>query len=625
MSGTEVVYRIAGFPAGASKPATKAILEEVFGSNIEIIVRSVGIHPLAVSAVVATVIFSPVPSQLKGNSKSRISEVVRFNDQPLQLQLEIDTDFLGFTPLNVVDDSQPGQIDCILVSGLSSHAYGSWKERGGRFMWPVDTEDSRPPNVRFLLWGYDTSLINSESFQDIEDIGGTLATALEGIHPSFARDEEDDEKLKFEARPIVFIAHSLGGLIVKEAICQMAQDLAYLRCVYGLVLFGVPHNGLLVDPWLRIIGQRANADLIRSLKPESRDLQRLDKTFRKTFRLPDARVISVYETMKSSTTKEVSPGVFRRSGDSEILVSRSSACGRWPDGIVPKEFPLNRTHEDLPKFKGSFDDDMMRLRPSLDRIWAKAYDVVQKRFGAAERSRLAGKEHISNGPEVQQRTGLIQIWPDTWSHGAGTSDTDLDVIAIHGLGGHSHGSWTAGGRNWLQEFLPFDVPGIRVWTFAYNAVLAFSGSRSSFREISQNLLDDISRIRKGYQDLSDRKIVFICHSLGGLILKQALLLANKLRSQLSMTTDNVLGVLFLGTPNKGDQVAYWRHLFSNIVELEKLPDLDVTSSETMLSISADLGRTCTEFNDQIARRLQIFSLCEQLESEEIESLVSTAI
>lgn len=624
MSRTEVVYRIAGFPAGASKPATKAILEEIFESDTEIIVRSVGIHPLAVSAVVATVIFSPVPSQLKGNSKSRISEVVRFNGQPLQLHLEIDTDFLGFTPLNVVDDSQAGQIDCILVSGLSSHAYGSWKERGGRFMWPVDTEDSRPPNVRFLLWGYDTSLINSESFQDIEDIGGNLATALEGIHPSFARDDKDDQKPEFEARPIVFIAHSLGGLVVKEAICQMTQKMAYLRCVYGLVLFGVPHNGLLVDPWLRIIGQRANSDLVRSLKPDSRDLQRLDKTFRKTFRLPGSQVISVYETMKSSTTKEESPGVFRRSGGSEILVSRSSACGRWPESIVPKEFAINRTHEDLPKFNGHFDDEMLRLRPFFDLIWAKAFDVVQSRFGATERSRLVGRAQVSNGLEVQQRTGLIQVWPDAWSHGAGTSDNDLDVIAIHGLGGHPHGSWTAGGKNWLQEFLPFEIPGIRVWTFAYNSVLAFGGSRSSFRDISQNLLDDISRIRNGYQNQSDRKIVFICHSLGGLILKQALLLANKLGDQLFMTTDNVLGVLFLSTPNKGNQVAYWRHLFSNIVELERLPDLDATSSETMLSISVDLGRTCSEFNDQVARKVQIFSLCEQLESRETECLVSTA-
>lgn len=623
MSGTEVVYRIAGFPAGASKPATKAILEEIFGPETEIIVRSIGLHPLAVSAVVATVIFLPVPSQLKGNSKSRISEVVRFNGQPLQLQLEIDTDFLGFTPLNVVDDSQSGRIDCILVSGLSSHAYGSWNERGGRFMWPVDTEDSRPPNVRFLLWGYDTSLINSESFQDIEDIGGTLATALEGIHPSFARDEKDDQNPEFEARPIVFIAHSLGGLVVKEAICQMAQDLAYLRCVYGLVLFGVPHNGLLVDPWLRIIGQRANADLIRSLKPESRDLQRLDKAFRKKFQLPESRVISVYETMKSSTTKEVSPGVFRRSGDSEILVSRSSACGAWPESVILKEIAMNRTHEDLPKFKGPFDDDMLRLRPFLDLIWVKAFDVVQDRFAATERRRLVARTQVSNGLEDQQRTGLIQVWPDAWTYGAGMSTTDLDVIAIHGLGGHPHGSWTAGGKNWLKEFLPFDIPGKRVWTFGYNDVLAFGGSESSFREIARSLLDDISRIRKDRQGQSGQRIVFICHSLGGLILKQALLLANELGTQFSTITDNVLGVLFLSTPNKGNQVAYWRHLFSNIVELENLPDLQVTSSETMLSISAELGRTCSEFNDQIARKLQIFSLCEQLESRDTECLVST--
>lgn len=152
MSGKEVVYRVAGLPVGVSQPAARSILTELFGPEITITIRSLGSHPQASSAVVATVIFSPVPSQL-GNGNHKISEVVRFEGQPVQLNLEIDTAFIGFTPLNTVDDSQDGQIDCIQVSGLGSHAFGSWKERGGQYMWPIDGDDARPQNMRLFLWG----------------------------------------------------------------------------------------------------------------------------------------------------------------------------------------------------------------------------------------------------------------------------------------------------------------------------------------------------------------------------------------------------------------------------------------------------------------------------------------
>lgn len=624
MSGSEVVHRVAGLPGGTSKPAAKAILEQIFGPGIEITVRSVGINPLDAPTVVATLILSPVPSQLKGNSKSTISEVVRLDGQLLHLHLEIDTDFLGFTPLNIVDDSKPGQIDCIFVSGLSSHAYGSWKERGGRFMWPVDTEDRRPPHARFLLWGYNSSLVDSVSFQDIEDIGESLSTALKGIHPFFAQDEKSDHNLEFEARPIIFIAHSLGGLIVKDAIRQMAKDSAYIKCIYGLVFFGVPHHGLLVEPWLQIIGQRANADLVRSLKPESRVLQRLDEDFRKAFRVPGSRVISVYETMQSSTTQEESPGIFRRSGSSQVLVSRSSACGTWPKSVLYTPFAINRTHEDLPKFKGRYDDCLLRLWPFLRQMWAEANEAVQNRFGTSERCRLSGRAQVVKRTENKPCSSLIQVWPDVESYRVAPPETEMDVIAIHGLGGHPIGTWTSGEKNWLQHFLPSEIPGIRVSSFSYNSELAFGGSGSRFRSIAQNLLDDLLRLWKGDQHQNDRKIVFICHSLGGLIFKQALLLANESGTHTSTFIDSITGVLFLGTPNKGNQVSFWSDLFGKIAKLESLPDFGGASSESMRSVSYNLGITCSEFNGKVASKIQIFSFYEQLESSEIGSLVSAS-
>lgn len=74
-----------------------------------------------------------------------------------------------------------GLQSCIVVSGLASHAYGSWKSRNGDFMWLRDDATWRKPNVRVLLYGYDTTLVSSESFQTIENIGAELGGALSRI------------------------------------------------------------------------------------------------------------------------------------------------------------------------------------------------------------------------------------------------------------------------------------------------------------------------------------------------------------------------------------------------------------------------------------------------------------
>jgi len=85
----------------------------------------------------------------------------------------------------------------IAVSGLSSHPFGSWKEKNGSWMWLRDGLAKNPEGGRVLLYGYDTLLVGSDSVQDIDD---------------------------YEPRPIVFIAHSLGGLAVKQAMHQAASE-----------------------------------------------------------------------------------------------------------------------------------------------------------------------------------------------------------------------------------------------------------------------------------------------------------------------------------------------------------------------------------------------------------------
>lgn len=50
-------------------------------------------------------------------------------------------------------------------------------------MWLRDSLASSSNGVRVLLYGYDTPLVQSESFQDIDDVGGKLNDFIYPIRP----------------------------------------------------------------------------------------------------------------------------------------------------------------------------------------------------------------------------------------------------------------------------------------------------------------------------------------------------------------------------------------------------------------------------------------------------------
>lgn len=615
-----LVYRVAGLPTTVLDDGARSILGEFFGLEIETKIRSLGLHPQRPS-VVAVVMFSSIPACLHGASPWRLEKAFMFDGQLRHIRLEIDTAFLGFTPLNIVGGTEEHGIDCVVVSGLSSHPFGSWKERGGQFMWLVDDHDAYPATVRMLLYGYDTTLVASKSFQDIADIGERLAISIKSVR------KPPRNKTKIEPRPIVFIAHSLGGLVVKEAVCHMdTKDRFNAQCVYGLVFFGVPHQGLLVKPWLRMVDKQANEALIQSLQPGSRILERLDERFRAAFSFPGSTVISVYETLQSRMTKEKAPGVWDRSGESQVLVSSTSAVGHWPDGVSHTKIPVNQSHEDLPKFRGDFDQDYLLLMDYLQDIWTNAVKTVRERVGTTttDQNDSAAAFYPSDDAREEEEAaeppllGLLSLWPSLEMQGMKRFKTDIDVIAIHGLAGHALKTWTEGDKLWLRDFLPWELPKARVLTFGYDSGAVFTGSTSKVRNIAETLLEGIVRLRRQHDDKAARRIIFVCHGLGGIVFKKALVLAHENKGLYGEIGESVSGVVFLGTPHRGPETKFWSDYLTKVACAHNIPR---ESLENLGSQSAELGNACSQFVEH-GMHLQIFSLYEQHLTEPLGSLVS---
>ncbi|KAF8517759.1 hypothetical protein BU17DRAFT_91618 [Hysterangium stoloniferum] len=137
----------------------------------------------------------------------------------------------------------------------------------------------------------------------------------------------------------------------------------------------------------------------------------------------------------------------------------------------------------------------------------------------------------------------------------------IDIVAIHGLDGHREGSWTAeNGILWLKDLLPQRLPNARIVTYGYDAS---TGSQSkkideTLYGHAENFISRLALLRDS-TTTTTRPIIFIAHSLGGIILKFALIHANQCNeSHLPHHKQIILlaiGILFFGTPHQGTAVA----------------------------------------------------------------------
>ncbi|KAJ5212614.1 uncharacterized protein N7498_004260 [Penicillium cinerascens] len=145
----------------------------------------------------------------------------------------------------------------------------------------------------------------------------------------------------------------------------------------------------------------------------------------------------------------------------------------------------------------------------------------------------------------------------------------VDIVAVHGQGGHREKSWTTeSGVNWLQSLLPVDLPNTRIHTWGYAST--YTDDPETSQDTSERLVSELFTMRKMTGTLS-RPIIFIAHSFGGTIVKSALLFSHNSREGRTLCLRNISlsthGVIFMGTPE----------LESRLSGLQALLDSNVTA------------------------------------------------
>ncbi|PKY08373.1 catalytic protein [Aspergillus campestris IBT 28561] len=149
----------------------------------------------------------------------------------------------------------------------------------------------------------------------------------------------------------------------------------------------------------------------------------------------------------------------------------------------------------------------------------------------------------------------------------------VDVVLVHGLNGHPYNTWaTQSGVYWPAHLLPefLQSSPLRILTYGYNAnVHSFTDgvSKDRLHNHAETLTSSLAANRN-LRGCSDRPIIFVCHSLGGLIVKRALIYCNSVQNEriehLRSIFVSTYGMLFLGTPHNGSDIAKWGALLQNI-------------------------------------------------------------
>jgi hypothetical protein len=158
-------------------------------------------------------------------------------------------------------------------------------------------------------------------------------------------------------------------------------------------------------------------------------------------------------------------------------------------------------------------------------------------------------------------------------------DRTADIVFLHGLNGDARLTWGATRRGeqynldlfwprWLGE----DFPDAAVWSVEYDAAASkWVGSSMPIGDRATNVLELLY-----LSGIGERSLVFITHSMGGLIVKQMLqdLSTNtNVRSEWRAIYEHTCGIAFFSTPHNGSRPAAVFQLFAlgrpgtNIAEL----------------------------------------------------------
>ncbi|SLM40835.1 Ankyrin repeat-containing domain [Lasallia pustulata] len=170
---------------------------------------------------------------------------------------------------------------------------------------------------------------------------------------------------------------------------------------------------------------------------------------------------------------------------------------------------------------------------------------------------------------------------------------------------------------WPQALLPSVIPDARIFTWGYDADIdgfLSTASQNTVHQHAINLLSDLADLRRSVED-KETPIIFLVHSLGGIIVKDALNESSQTEgTRLKEIAPATYAVCFLGTPHRGSSSASIGKLAYQIkVVATKRPNLKLL--QALEKNSETLDRVGDSFRQTLLKqKIYIYSFREEKET-----------
>ncbi|KAK7973104.1 hypothetical protein PG988_007238 [Apiospora saccharicola] len=280
----------------------------------------------------------------------------------------------------VVEPSQPS-MDIVFVHGFTGHPERTWAKAKGdmdhaddeasasserpqkmrRFNLLPASGSSNSHGYRVMTYGYDTNIrhwIGPQVSQNtVYDIAWDFLVSLEA------------SRRTDPTRPIMLIAHSLGGIVIKEmlrrsSMCRLGQS--HLNSVFssttGIIFFGTPHGGSdprgivqsVAERLIKAVGFTVNQQIVDTLLPSSERLRELRDEFSPLASQQGWAVHSFQEQM----------GVKLLSG--RKVVDDTSSYINAPEIEVTEH--IGQNHMEMCRFMGPCDPEYRKVSAAVARL-----------------------------------------------------------------------------------------------------------------------------------------------------------------------------------------------------------------------------------------------------------------
>ncbi|KAL8747538.1 MAG: hypothetical protein Q9184_007585, partial [Pyrenodesmia sp. 2 TL-2023] len=285
-----------------------------------------------------------------GHARGSSAEVRRS-----ERSIERHADPLG---LNVVYAPEGGipAADIILIHGLGGTSRKTWSwNKDPQFFWPEKWLPSELgfQQARVLSFGYNAHFASSGR-GNILNIADFAKDLLFGMRYSL---DHTSQELEIGRAPIIFVAHSMGGLVVKKAFILGQNDNQYRHMIastVAILFLSTPHRGTnLAEILNRILAvsvfNHSAKQYIAELKQNSPALQDINEQFRNI--APRIEIFSFFETHQTAV------------GPKKVMVlEKDSSILGYPNEVSK---PLDADHHNVCKYSSQKDHNYLSVRNAL--------------------------------------------------------------------------------------------------------------------------------------------------------------------------------------------------------------------------------------------------------------------